>query len=66
MSRLVQKFGGTSIADVARIKKAAEIAVEAAYNGHEVVTVVSAMGDTTDHLIELAEQVNDTPSPREM
>lgn len=66
MSRLVKKFGGTSIADVQHVKKAAEIAVEAAHKGHEVVTVVSAMGDTTDHLIELAEQINETPSAREM
>lgn len=66
MSRLVQKFGGTSIQDVQKIKKAAEIAVEAASQGEEVATVVSAMGDTTDHLIELAEQVNGNPSAREM
>ena len=66
MTRLVQKFGGTSIQDVARIKKAAEIAVEAAHAGNEVATVVSAMGNTTDHLIELAEQVNRNPNPREM
>lgn len=66
MGRLVQKFGGTSVADVQHIKKAAAIAVEAARDGHEVVTVVSAMGHTTDHLIELAEQVNELPNPREM
>lgn len=66
MSRLVQKFGGTSLADINKIRKAAEIAVEAAHAGNEVATVVSAMGHTTDHLISLAEQVTDTPSAREM
>lgn len=66
MSRLVQKFGGTSLADVNKIRKAAEIAVEAAHSGNEVATVVSAMGHTTDHLISLAEQVTDNPSAREM
>lgn len=66
MTRLVQKFGGTSVADVASIRKAAEIAVKAASEGHEVATVVSAMGHTTDHLISLAEQVTPNPSPREM
>ena len=66
MTRLVQKFGGTSIQDIQRVKKAAEIAVEAASKGKEVATVVSAMGDTTDHLIEMAEQINKNPNPREM
>lgn len=66
MSRLVQKFGGTSLADINKIRKAAEIAVEAAQAGNEVATVVSAMGHTTDHLISLAEQVTDNPSAREM
>jgi aspartate kinase len=66
MSRLVQKFGGTSLADINKIRKAAEIAVEAAHAGNEVATVVSAMGHTTDHLISLAEQVTDNPSAREM
>lgn len=66
MARLVQKFGGTSIADVNKIRKAAEIAVEAAASGNEVATVVSAMGHTTDHLITLAEEITSAPSPREM
>jgi aspartate kinase len=66
MTRLVQKFGGTSVADVQHIRKAAEIAVAAAADGHEVTTVVSAMGHTTDHLISLAEQITDQPSAREM
>ncbi len=66
MSRLVQKFGGTSVADVAHIRKAAEIAVAAAEDGHEVATVVSAMGHTTDHLIELAHQLDAQPNAREL
>lgn len=66
MGRLVQKFGGTSIADVNKVRKAAEIAVEAASSGNEVATVVSAMGHTTDHLITLAEEITTTPNPREM
>jgi len=66
MGRLVQKFGGTSVADVQRIRRAAEIAIAAAADGHEVTTVVSAMGHTTDHLIALAEQVTSEPSAREM
>jgi aspartate kinase len=57
MARLVQKFGGTSVGDVSKILKAAEIAVKAASDGHEVTTVVSAMGHTTDHLVSLAEQI---------
>ncbi len=66
MSRFVQKFGGTSIADVSKIRKAAQIACEAAAQGHEVATVVSAMGHTTDKLISLADGVSDRPSAREM
>jgi aspartate kinase len=66
MARLVQKFGGTSVADVPRIRKAAEIALQAAADGHEVATVVSAMGHTTDELISLAEQLSNEPSAREM
>jgi aspartate kinase len=69
MARLVQKFGGTSVADVNKIRKAAEIVVKAAAEGHEVTTVVSAMGHTTDHLISLAEQITPTVgdrNPREM
>ncbi|HMX46847.1 MAG TPA: hypothetical protein PKC93_12915, partial [Candidatus Obscuribacter sp.] len=67
MARLVQKFGGTSVADVQKIKKAAEITAAAVAEGHEVTTVISAMGHTTDHLIGLAEQIYADPhgaSPR--
>lgn len=66
MSKLVLKFGGTSVSDVNRIIKAADIAAQAANCGHQVTVVVSAMGHTTDHLIDLAEQITDTPNSREM
>ena len=57
MSLIVQKFGGTSVADARRIHLAGQRAVAAKAQGHQVVVVVSAMGDTTDDLIELANQV---------
>jgi aspartate kinase len=57
MGLIVQKFGGTSVADAQRIHRAASKAVAAKNNGHKVVVVVSAMGDTTDNLIDLARQV---------
>lgn len=57
MSLLVQKFGGTSVADAERIHRAASRAISARRAGHDVVVVVSAMGDTTDDLIDLARQV---------
>src|SRR3954468_4346977 len=57
MGLIVQKFGGTSVADAERIHKAARRAIAAKERGNQVVVVVSAMGDTTDDLIELAEKV---------
>jgi aspartate kinase len=57
MSLIVQKFGGTSVADARRIHLAGQRAIAAKAAGHQVVVVVSAMGDTTDDLIELANQV---------
>src|SRR5882672_4219469 len=68
MGLIVQKFGGTSVADAERIHKAARRAVEAKEAGNQVVVVVSAMGDTTDDLIELAKSVcgGFTPPKREM
>jgi aspartate kinase len=57
MSLIVQKFGGTSVADAERIHRAARRAIAAKEKGNQVVVVVSAMGDTTDDLIELAKQV---------
>ncbi len=66
MSLIVQKFGGTSVADSGKILEAARKAVRAHRAGHRVIVVVSAMGKNTDRLIELAEQVCDHPPAREM
>ena len=63
---LVMKFGGTSVADAACIKRVARRIVEARKQGHPVVAVVSARGDTTDELIELAKEISDNPPAREM
>jgi aspartate kinase len=62
---VVQKYGGSSVADAERIKRVAERIVDTRRAGNHVVVVVSAMGDTTDELIELAEQVVPVPSGRE-
>ena len=66
MPTIVQKFGGTSVADPQRIMRCAARIVEARNAGNRVVVVVSAMGHTTDQLIGLAEQISGAPSPREM
>ncbi len=66
MTTVVQKFGGSSVADATRIKHCASRVAEAVRAGKRVAVVVSAMGDTTDHLIELAGQVAATPDRREM
>jgi len=63
---IVQKYGGSSVADAERIKRVAERIVAARKAGHEVVVVVSAMGDTTDELMELASQVSPVPPGREL
>ncbi len=60
------KFGGTSVADAERIKRAARRIVEKREAGHSVVAVLSARGKTTDELITMAEEVSDAPDPREM
>jgi aspartate kinase len=62
---VVQKYGGSSVADAERIKRVAERVVATRRGGDDVVVVVSAMGDTTDDLIELAQQVVPVPSGRE-
>ncbi len=64
MSLLVQKFGGSSVADVAAIRRVAQRVVATHRAGHEVAVVVSAMGDTTDELLDLAHQVSPS-APRE-
>ncbi len=66
MALILHKYGGSSVADAASIKRVAERIVEAKRAGNDVVVTVSAMGDTTDDLIELAHQVSDVPDPREM
>jgi aspartate kinase len=67
VSLIVQKFGGSSVADAESIKRVAKRVVETHKAGHEVVVVVSAMGDTTDELLDLAAAVSPLPpEPREM
>src|SRR3954447_18628334 len=66
MALVVQKYGGSSVADAERIKRVAQRIVDARRDGHDVVVVVSAMGDTTDQLLDLAQQVSPLPTPREL
>ena len=66
MSVVVQKYGGSSVADAQGIKRVARRVVEAKKAGREVCVVVSAMGDTTDELFELANQVTANPPGREL
>ena len=66
MSLIVQKFGGTSVADVEKIQAAARKAIRAQRQGHQVVMVVSAMGKNTDTLLGLAGEICDHPPAREM
>ena len=62
---IIEKFGGTSVADAQRIANAARLLVEAAKDGNQVVAVVSAQGDLTDRLLEKIGSVSAAPSPRE-
>ena len=66
MSIVVQKYGGSSVADVTRIKQVADRVMRTKRGGHDVVVVVSAMGDTTDDLLGLAKQVSPNPDRREL
>jgi len=66
MSIVVQKYGGSSVADVERIKLVADRVMRTRRLGHDVVVVVSAMGDTTDDLLGLAKQVSPNPDRREL
>jgi aspartate kinase len=66
MRVIVQKYGGSSVADVSRIKKVADRVAAAKAAGKDVVVVVSAMGDTTDDLLKLAREVTDSPARREL
>ena len=66
MGIVVQKYGGSSVADATGIKRVAQRIVNTRRAGNDVVVVVSAMGDTTDELRDLAEQVTPLPPPREL
>ncbi len=66
MGLVVQKFGGTSVATAERIKAAARRAIRTRRGGNQVIVVVSARGDTTDDLIELAREITENPPAREM
>ncbi len=66
MGVVVQKYGGTSVADADRIRNVAGRVAQTVEAGNQVVVVVSAMGDTTDELRELASQMSESPPPREL
>jgi len=66
MALIVQKYGGTSVANVERIKAVADRVKKARDDGHDVVVVLSAMSGETNRMIALAKELNATPSPREM
>ena len=66
MSIIVQKYGGSSVADVGKLRYVAERVMQTARRGHQVVVVVSAMGDTTDELLAMAKQVSPNPERREL
>src|SRR5262245_32090447 len=66
MPIVVQKYGGSSVADVARLKQVADRVMRTRREGHDVVVVVSAMGDTSDELLDLARQVSANPDRREL
>src|SRR5438045_3393778 len=66
MAVVVQKYGGSSVADVTRLRKVADRVMQTRRQGHDVVVVVSAMGDTTDELLALAKQVSPNPDRREL
>jgi len=61
---IVMKFGGTSVGTIEKIKKVADRAVDVRKEGKNVVIAVSAMGDTTDDLIELSTRISNSPSRR--
>ena len=63
---VVQKYGGSSVGDVERMKRVAERIVGTRNEGHDVVVVVSAMGDTTDELVDMAARINRRPPQREL
>lgn len=66
MGIIVQKFGGTSVADPEKIKNVAKAVIKEKNNGNDVIVVVSAMGHTTDYLVKMAKDISPTPNSREM
>jgi aspartate kinase len=66
MAVIVQKYGGSSVADVQKLRRVAERVMHTRAQGHDVVVVVSAMGDTTDDLLSMAKQVSASPDRREL
>ena len=66
MGLIVQKYGGSSVADAEGMKRVAARIVASKRDGNQVVVVVSAMGDTTDELIDLANQITPMPKGREL
>ena len=66
MSLIIQKYGGSSLSDAYKITRVAQRVVDVLDAGEQVVVVVSAMGDTTDDLIELASKICESPEPREL
>ena len=66
MSILVQKFGGSSLSDLERLESVADKVVSAKESGHDMVVVVSAMGDSTDELLDMARELSGAPARREL
>src|SRR5258706_7316888 len=66
MAIIVQKYGGSSVADVDKLRRVAERVMRTCSQGHAVVVVVSAMGDTTDDLLAMAKKVSPNPERREL
>ncbi len=66
MSTIVQKYGGSSVATIDKIKSVARLLIKRKESGTNVVAVVSAMGKTTDKLIGMAKEISDNPSKREL
>lgn len=66
MSVVVQKYGGTSVADIERVQSVADRVIQAKRDGHDVVVVVSAMGKTTDELLGMAHRLTPIPNAREL
>jgi aspartate kinase len=66
MAVIVQKYGGSSVADVQKLRRVAERVMRTRAQGHDVVVIVSAMGDTTDDLLAMAKQVSPNPERREL